>query len=497
LNFSLVFASFLILLLILFLLSSWPVWQSFTDQELKILKFLRYSIHQGKIKAKNGSVQYLKDKYSVSSDSSLLIFMDSPAIVSSKWLLPITISINKYEKSLVYPAIDIVMPVSHRPEDETTYEIAKSDDMVASFTWDFLPKWENIHDNHRVKHTATSSPSSLEWISPSIPSIFAISWNYFHFLDHFDEILYDSSFYHQENIDLSLRSWLCEGIIIQATCSRVGMTYENYHNRKEDVLLGRGIVQTHIDQNIANLGLRYLSFSIPGLIHARFAATGETKESSNPFSSFVGTVYQEKKTRDLSYQQRYLYRIDTSLIKTNIDPVRTGPYQSFAHVTPVGSTSSSSSSLSFAAVCNDFQWFLEEIAPGLVDDAVAIMTSFLTLHEDKSGYRSSLLQKTFFPMISSFKKAYQEKYVNKLLPYIKSHSEEASMLKERETSLHSYSYLVLEKMTSFDFLNPSENKQLIAKHTFIEPIYIKKYNGMTLDELQDHISSDNRENLKW
>jgi hypothetical protein len=447
------------------------------------------------VKAKNGAMKYIQEKYNVQPEHTFVVFMDSPAFVTAKWLLPLANSISKYEKSLVYPSIDVLVPQQSSETNgqtaKTRYQVTRSDDMVAAFTWDFIPKWESVVNEKRLKHLPDGN--GIEWLSPSVPGIFAISWKYFHSIDQFDESLFDSSYYHQENIDLSIRNWLCEGIIIQQTCSRVAMPFEtlnlnNKNNGAEDITLGtRGITQRNIDENIINLAMRYLSFSIPEVIYKKMTTKNDGDSNSIPavpvsltqdYTHLIHRLYQEKKMRDFSYQKRYLYRIDNPLLllSFNIDPVRTGPYQSFTHL-PAPSKN---------VICSDFMWFLEEIHPGLITDSLEIIQDYFIFHYDSVHYRS-LVKKLLGPYVETFKKHYETKYLHKILPQTNTQEGEdmKKLLKDREKNFIAGNR-ILDSNTLMETI----------KHPFEAPFAVKKYGGFTYEELQDHITNQNREHLK-
>ena len=481
----------IILSLILPSSSSWKEWKSFSDADLSILKFLRFSYHQGKAKAKNMAVNYIQEKYSVQPESTYMIFMDTPGIVTSNWLLPLTITMNKYEKALVYPSLDVLVPQVSESGDSVTFQVSRADDMVAAFSWNFIPKWEPVNDEKRVKHVPTSK-SAMEWVSPSIPSVFAVSWNYFHFLDRFDEVLLDSSIYIQENIDLSIRSWLCEGIVLQQTCSRVAVYYDHIissiksdENDKKRIPLGsRGITERVIDQNVINLAIRYLSFSIPEKFFDKMKAAPPSNLPESLVSDYISILhklYQEKKLRDLSYQQRFITRIDNPLLlhSSSIDPVRTGPYQSFAHL-PAPTSS---------VVCNDFLWFIEEIYPGMIDDGIQVIQDYFVFHSDGIHYQN-LVKNLIQPYIDNFKKVYHEKYLQKIVVE-SSTAEGEAMKKALQDREHQFYDLGIK------FILNAKDRPVpdSLKQRFDPPPYIKKFNGRTYEEIVDAVMTKNREEL--
>jgi predicted glycosyltransferase involved in capsule biosynthesis len=82
----------------------------------------------------------------------------------------------------------------------------------------------------------------LQILSPAAPGIFAIQSEYLKKLGGFDWNLLQ---FGTETIELSLRIWLCGGVIIRQPCSRVAHSYPNLFN---DVVNSGATVGAH-DRN--------------------------------------------------------------------------------------------------------------------------------------------------------------------------------------------------------------------------------------------------------
>jgi len=52
--------------------------------------------------------------------NSAIIFVDAHVLVSPHWLLPISSSLTRYPKALVYPVLDVLVPAS--PGSDKDYE---------------------------------------------------------------------------------------------------------------------------------------------------------------------------------------------------------------------------------------------------------------------------------------------------------------------------------------------------------------------------------------
>lgn len=181
----------------------------------KHVEFLRSVERKGAVRSKNDAMKYIRAQFPAIAPTAMVILLDQPMIVSPHWLTPLANTLTKYPKALVYPAVDILA------KSDDGWEVAKADDMVAAFNWAFTPRWEAVDasaSGSRLKYTKGADDNEV--LSPAVPNIFAVGLQHFERLGGFDDILYPS-LHVQENIDLSIRNWLCGGSIVQQSCFNV------------------------------------------------------------------------------------------------------------------------------------------------------------------------------------------------------------------------------------------------------------------------------------
>lgn len=109
-------------------------------------------------------------------------------------------------KTIAVPVIDIL--------EKKTFEYKSSGDGTRGvFDWNF--------DFHELPRFPGNQPQlELPFDNPIMQgSAFAIRKDYFHHLGGFDEQLIKGR---GDNYELSLKTWLCGGLVITAPCSRVG-----------------------------------------------------------------------------------------------------------------------------------------------------------------------------------------------------------------------------------------------------------------------------------
>ena len=292
----------------------------------------------------------------------MIVFLDSYAVVSPYWLVPLVSTLTRYPQSIVYPTIDILTSNTNSDSGEKEVGIIQGDNnMVLGFNWNLLPKWEDITTS-RVKLTSPIEKGRVEYISPSVPSTFAVRLSYFIELGRFDESLYNTYTNPLENTELALRIWLCGGSIIKQVCSRVALYTPQLF---KDTAISDSTTQGIIDHTILNIGQKWLSAKIPNI----------------PFHSTQQLQQQQvTESKDLTYQEvafraRFYKRIPY-YIELSKDPILTSPAQSTLYSST--STSSGSSNKNKLYNCYSFQWYINTIYPGLQLDIPIILTNYNT-----------------------------------------------------------------------------------------------------------------------
>lgn len=80
--------------------------------------------------------------------------------------------------------------------------------------------------------------------SPTAPGVFAISMDYYNAIGGLNTLLFP---YGQDSVELSIRVWLCGGMVIRQPCSRVAHSYNHVF---EDAIVGNGVTEEQIDRNV-------------------------------------------------------------------------------------------------------------------------------------------------------------------------------------------------------------------------------------------------------
>lgn len=180
-------------------INQWPEWESLGN----LIKVVVPPHRMGVAGAKDFGAQLLQGTVDV------MVFVDAHVVVSENWLSPLAHVIEGYPSAIVYPSIDII--------DPETGSFAKADNVVGGFTWGLGFRWEALSSD-RLSSDSTGKSEDDVVTSPAAPGMFAIKSSYYRDIGGLDVALQP---WGQESIELSIRVWLCGGIVVRQSCSRV------------------------------------------------------------------------------------------------------------------------------------------------------------------------------------------------------------------------------------------------------------------------------------
>mmetsp|Transcript_9694 Transcript_9694/g.16078 ORF Transcript_9694/g.16078 Transcript_9694/m.16078 type:complete len:955 (+) Transcript_9694:76-2940(+) len=198
-----------------FPVKKWPEWRDIKSS--KPIKVITLEERKGYAYSKSIASKHLKSLGGI----DVVVFLEGGSIVSQNWLSPLLHTLGQHPTSLVYPSIDIF--------DDTEDYFYQSGNTIATFDWSLRLTWEDVdalQKSNTLKlrfplvdgqpHAATDAV-----YSPAVPATFAVRLEYLESIGDFSTSPLFSTF-GSDNIELSLRSWLCSnGGIIRQPCSRV------------------------------------------------------------------------------------------------------------------------------------------------------------------------------------------------------------------------------------------------------------------------------------
>uniref|UniRef100_A0A8C3YDS2 Polypeptide N-acetylgalactosaminyltransferase like 5 n=1 Tax=Catagonus wagneri TaxID=51154 RepID=A0A8C3YDS2_9CETA len=142
------------------------------------------------------------------ASGDVLVFLDSHCEVNKIWLEPLLDAIAKDPKMVVCPAMDII--------DHITLEYKPSPPVRGIFNWHLQFEWDRVFSYEMDGSDGPTRPIR----SPAmIGGLFAINRHYFNEIGQYDKGM---NLWGGENVELSLRIWMCGGQLFILPCSRVG-----------------------------------------------------------------------------------------------------------------------------------------------------------------------------------------------------------------------------------------------------------------------------------
>ncbi|GFN89379.1 polypeptide n-acetylgalactosaminyltransferase [Plakobranchus ocellatus] len=144
------------------------------------------------------------------ASAEIIIFIDILSEMNEDWLSPLLRRLSESPKSLVTPVFDSIDPVTFEYQSVPGIHVGGID-------WSLRFRWEEISWNQMNKSDFNISFTKYP-IQPG--AVFAIRKDFFNWLGKYDMGSGGSG---TEDIDLSLRVWLCGGQVELIPCSRVGL----------------------------------------------------------------------------------------------------------------------------------------------------------------------------------------------------------------------------------------------------------------------------------
>ncbi|XP_019849116.1 PREDICTED: polypeptide N-acetylgalactosaminyltransferase 2-like [Amphimedon queenslandica] len=246
------------------------------------VKLIRLNERQGLIRARLTGAR--------AAQGEVLTFLDSHCEVTPGWLEPLLARIKEDRRHVVSPIIDIIR------KDDMKYNQANAN-IKGGFGHNLLFKWDNLNwqelQRRRQDNTAPIP-------TPAIAGgLFSIDRGYFKEIGSYDE---EMEIWGGENVEFSIRVWMCGGRLEIMPCSHVGhifrssMPYsfgkgKSYHTTVTRNL--RRIAEVWMDEYKylfynANAAARSIPF---GNVSSRVEI--RKRLQCKPFSWFVEKVYPD------------------------------------------------------------------------------------------------------------------------------------------------------------------------------------------------------------
>ncbi|XP_053118137.1 polypeptide N-acetylgalactosaminyltransferase 15 isoform X3 [Hemicordylus capensis] len=142
----------------------------------------------------------------------VVVFMDSHCECHKGWLEPLLDRLASDRSRIVSPVIDVI--------DWKMFQYYHSVDLQRGvFDWKLDFHWEPLAEHEKKVRQSPISPIR----SPAVPGVVvAVDRHYFQNTGGYDS---DMTLWGAENLELSIKAWLCGGSVEILPCSRVGHVY--------------------------------------------------------------------------------------------------------------------------------------------------------------------------------------------------------------------------------------------------------------------------------
>ncbi|VDM92409.1 unnamed protein product [Onchocerca ochengi] len=165
-----------------------------------VVKMLRTEKNEGLIRAKIFGAQH--------ATGEVLVFLDSHCEVNERWLEPLLDRIVADRHTVVCPIIDII--------DANTLKYIASPVCKGGMSWSLAFKWDYFSPAYFDEPKQYVRPLKSATMAGGL---FAIDRKYFDKLGQYDRGM---EIWGAENVEISLRIWMCGGRLEIIPCSRVG-----------------------------------------------------------------------------------------------------------------------------------------------------------------------------------------------------------------------------------------------------------------------------------
>ncbi|KAL5017648.1 hypothetical protein ScPMuIL_007237 [Solemya velum] len=182
------------------------------DHLKKPLENYIYNLEKVKLirtKKREGLIRARLLGYSV-AEGKVLTFLDSHIECYAGWLEPLLASIAKNWTTVVWPHITIIDDRTFAILHDMLYKVGVFSITNLQFNWDDLPEIEKNRRTHEWDPIRTPAMAG---------GLFSIDRMYFRYLGTYDNGM---EIWGGENIEISLRVWMCGGSVELIPCSHVG-----------------------------------------------------------------------------------------------------------------------------------------------------------------------------------------------------------------------------------------------------------------------------------
>ncbi|KAF5402865.1 putative n-acetylgalactosaminyltransferase [Paragonimus heterotremus] len=173
--------------------------------------------------------------------AEVLVFLDSHVRTDPYWLEPLLARLvhvkqltmdcnrsrNSYKNETCETAVGQRLVLSPVIYGLSIPDEIENIPVIGGFSWNFTFRWELMKEERKENQPPSSCGYFDQWKTPAISGGIFATWRQGFFeLGGYDE---EMDIWGGENIEISLRTWMCHGRLEIVPCSRVGHLYRPVH----------------------------------------------------------------------------------------------------------------------------------------------------------------------------------------------------------------------------------------------------------------------------
>ncbi|CAH8852877.1 unnamed protein product [Trichobilharzia szidati] len=270
----------------------------------KLIRILRNPERMGLIKSRMNGAR--------NASGDILVFLDAHVETLDRWLEPLVVQLinlrqqsrsqhhrhrqseqfegsreEEQDQGITKPLYDathfIVSPVIISSSDTMDYNNIEDNFYVGGFSWDLIFRWHHASNDSKPQPSIDPYHLIRPRQTPALAGGIYAVWrdDFFHYGGYDEEM----SIWGGENIELSLRTWMCHGQIEIVPCSRVGHLFRDKHPYtfpagKEFTILRnhkRTVLVWFLHDTNSTLAQEYLAYFYTASPEARVIPAGDIK----------------------------------------------------------------------------------------------------------------------------------------------------------------------------------------------------------------------------